>query len=121
MEARTSKGDRGSSSSRANKGDKYWLGVYQIMEKAFPKRGVHSKFYCRSVDFGFSSRFILTNQIRFLFQLEELLLVAGCNRHTGKVPLVFDSYEKEDRTRKSGYTRYVGVEFGQLEDPYYQV
>jgi hypothetical protein len=41
MEARTSKGDRGS--SRANKGDKYWLGVSIKIEKAFLKRGVHSK------------------------------------------------------------------------------
>jgi hypothetical protein len=41
MEARTSKGERGS--SRANKGDKYWLGVSIKMEKAFPKRGIHSR------------------------------------------------------------------------------
>ncbi|HYA81856.1 MAG TPA: hypothetical protein VEH06_00210 [Candidatus Bathyarchaeia archaeon] len=29
-------------SSRANKGNKYWLGLSIKMEKAFPKRGVHS-------------------------------------------------------------------------------
>ena len=27
--------------------------------------------------------------------------------HSRKEPLVFDSYEKEDRTRKSGYKRHV--------------